>query len=268
MSSEDGTISTNHSPASDLPDNCKPGGSWELWTLAFPLMLSTSFMTIQMFVDRAVLSRYDTDAMGASLHSSLIYWFLFAFLFGTCSYVATFVAQYTGANRPHRVGPAVWQGNLLRRLGRASVFMIVIPFAPTVVSWGKHSADMQKLEITYLQTLCIAGLPGAIVAAISGFFAGRGRSWTVLLINVSRHPRQCVARSWFSSMVGGRSRNGASPGRGWPRLRVPAASALMAFLLLFSGSNRRRVQHPAGLLARTRIVWPTAQIWDAGRAFK
>ena len=257
MSNEDGTISTDHSPASDLPDNCKPGGSWELWTLAFPLMLSTSFMTIQMFVDRAVLSRYDTDAMGASLHSSLIYWFLFAFLFGTCSYVATFVAQYTGANRPHRVGPAVWQG-IYFGVVAGLVFMIVIPFAPIVVSWGNHSAVMQKLEITYLQTLCVAGLPGAIVAAISGFFAGRGRSWTVLLINVVGTIVNVLLDLVLINGWGPFPEWGIA-GAGLATAAGAGASAVAALLLFFSGPNRRAFNTLRG-------CWPERELF--GRLLK
>ena len=252
MSNEDGVLSTPNSPSSDLPKNVIPGGSRELWTLAFPLMLSTSFMTIQMFVDRAVLSRYDTDAMGASLHSSLIYWFMFSFLFGTCSYVATFVAQYTGANRPHRVGPAVWQG-IYFGVGAGAIFMLTIPFASTIVAWGNHSPVMQKLEVTYLQTLSVAGLPGAIVAAISGFFAGRGQSWTVLLINVVGTIVNVLLDLVLINGWGPFPEWGIA-GAGLATAAGAGASALMAFLLFFGGSNRRRFNTLRGCLPERELM--------------
>src|SRR5262245_59544146 len=86
------------------------GGSKELLKLALPLVLSQSFMTIQIAVDRVLLSRHNPDEVAASFPAVILFWLPFGLLQGIAGYVSTFVAQYTGANRPERVGPAVWQG--------------------------------------------------------------------------------------------------------------------------------------------------------------
>lgn len=45
--------------------NINEGGAAEVLKIAFPLILSTSAMTLQMFVDRVFLMWYDRDAMSA-----------------------------------------------------------------------------------------------------------------------------------------------------------------------------------------------------------
>ena len=50
-----------------LPNAPFPGGSRELLALAAPLIVSQSFMTVQVFVDTILLSRHDPREMAASL---------------------------------------------------------------------------------------------------------------------------------------------------------------------------------------------------------
>ncbi|MCI0699648.1 MAG: MATE family efflux transporter [Planctomycetia bacterium] len=158
-----------------------PGGSKELLRIALPLILSQSFMTVQVFVDTVLLSWYDPMAMAASFPAVMWYWLFFGVLQVTAGYTSTFVAQYTGAARPHRVGPAVWQGiHFAVVLG--ILFLVVVPLSPWLISLGGHSPEMQRLETIYLQCLSFAALPMLVMGAINGFFSGRGQTWTVLLI--------------------------------------------------------------------------------------
>src|SRR5690349_16956801 len=68
-----------------------------LLALAWPLVLSNSFTTVQVTIDRWFLSRYDADMATASVAAAMIFWLPFVLLWSTAGYVATFVAQYTGA---------------------------------------------------------------------------------------------------------------------------------------------------------------------------
>jgi MATE family multidrug resistance protein len=147
-----------------------------------PLILSQSFMTIQIAVDRVLLSRHNPDEVAASFPAMMLFWLPFGFLQGVAGYVATFVAQYTGAGRPHRVGPAVWQG-LYFAVAGGVLFLLMIPLAPYLVSLGGHDPRLQPLETVYLRYLALAALPMAVVAAVNGFFSGRGETWTVLKID-------------------------------------------------------------------------------------
>src|SRR4051812_43673281 len=83
--------------ASDIPQGA--GGSRELLKLALPLIISQSFMTVQVLADTVLLARHNTDEMTASFPAVMWYWLAFGLLQVTAGYTSTFVAQYTGAKR-------------------------------------------------------------------------------------------------------------------------------------------------------------------------
>jgi len=161
-----------------------PGGGAEVLRIALPLILSTSAHTIQMFVDRMFLMWHSNDAMSAALPAGIMAFTFASFFLGTVSYVNTFVAQYTGAGRDHRVGPAVWQGIFLA-LGAAVVMLFIIPAGGPIFTWIGHEPAVRNNEISYFKILCLGTSPMLINAAISGFFTGRGKTWMVLYVNVA-----------------------------------------------------------------------------------
>ncbi|MGL4422254.1 MAG: MATE family efflux transporter, partial [Gemmataceae bacterium] len=162
----------------------EPGGSRELLKLAIPLILASSFTTIQFSVDRAFLSQHDPDAMGASMPAAMVFWLILSLFHGTAAYVSTFVSQYMGANRPERVGPAVWQG-IYFALAAGTLFWFIAPLAPTIFEWINHAPKHRELEITYFRMLCFGGMPMILVAALNGFFSGRGDTWRVLVVDAT-----------------------------------------------------------------------------------
>jgi MATE family multidrug resistance protein len=103
-------------------------------------VVSQSFMTAQVFLDTILLSWHDPREMAASFPAVMWFWLGFGFLQVTAGYVSTFVAQYTGAKRPHRVGPAVWQGIHFAIIA-GFLFMLMAPAAPFLISLGGHSID-------------------------------------------------------------------------------------------------------------------------------
>src|SRR5437899_10561323 len=78
--------------------------------MAYPLILGHMSFTIQTFVDRLFLTWYSAEAVAGAVTSLFTVWSLIALFTGTGEYLTTFVAQYFGAGRPGRLGPAVWPG--------------------------------------------------------------------------------------------------------------------------------------------------------------
>lgn len=154
-----------------------------LLALAWPLVISSSFTTVQIFVDRLFLSWYSPDAVAASLGTVMIFYVPFTLLFSTSSYVVTFVSQYLGAGQPRRTGASVWQGiwfSLASGLG----FLLVLPFNGSLMALVDHPPTIRAMEETYFFTLAFAAMPMLLTASISAFFAGRGESRWIMLINV------------------------------------------------------------------------------------
>ena len=92
-------------------------GYLQVLRVAFPLILSTGSFSVQQFIDRMFLSWYSPDALAAALPTGMLCFTLISLFMGTSGYVSTFVAQYIGASRPERVGPAMWQGIYFSVLG-------------------------------------------------------------------------------------------------------------------------------------------------------
>ncbi len=159
------------------------GGYRQVLVIAFPLILSTGTMTIQHFVDRMFLSWYSTEAIAAAMPAGLLNFTIMSLFIGISSYVSTFIAQYYGAGQYHRIGVAVWQGIYVSLIG-GIVLLLLIPMAQSIFEFVGHAPLVRDNEIVYFRILCIGGIPSIASAAISGFFAGRGKPWPVLWVNV------------------------------------------------------------------------------------
>ena len=213
------------------PPDATHGGSRELLKLALPLVISQSFMTVQVLADTILLARHNTDEMTASFPAVMWYWLAFGLLQVTAGYTSTFVAQYTGAKRDNRVGPAVWQG-IYFSVVAGILFLLMVPAAPWLIALGDHSPELQRLEVIYLQCLAAAGLPMLVMSAVNGFFSGRGETWTVLGIEVFG---TAVNIGFALLLIFGRwgfPELGIA-GAGWATVIGSWASAILAMVLFF-----------------------------------
>ncbi len=151
--------------------------------VAIPLVLSTATWSVQHFVDRMFLTWYSPEAIAAAMPAGMLYFSIVSIFMGTAGYATTFVAQYYGAGRYQRIGPALWQGVYVSLLG-GLVLLGAVPFARSIFSLVGHSVAVQQNEVAYFEILCLGG--GVYVAsyALSGFFSGRGKTWPVMWVNV------------------------------------------------------------------------------------
>ncbi len=101
------------------------------------------------------------------------------------------------------------------------------------------------LEIAYLRCLCFAALPMLVMAAINGFFSGRGQTWTVLgieaagtAVNVALALVLIFGRAGFPEL-------GIS-GAGWATVTGSWTSALVALGLLLRRKYRKEFRTLTG----------------------
>ena len=164
------------------PNTHEPGGYRELIALSLPFILSASFGTIQIFVDRVFISQVNADCIAATMPAVGYFWTPILLFSNTIMYATVFVAQYAGAKRPHRIGPVVWQA-LYFSVFAGLIFPFFAPIADGIITLTNHKPAVKELESVYFASLTFAALPMLLVAAVNAFFAGRGDSWTVLGIN-------------------------------------------------------------------------------------
>jgi MATE family multidrug resistance protein len=221
-----------------------PGNGRELLRLALPLILSNSVWTLQVIIDRVLVSHYSSDAMAATMPAVALWWTIFVLLQYTANYATTFVSQYLGAGRPERIGPAVWQ-SLYFSVPAGLAFLGLIPLAAPVFAAVNHVPAIQELEGTYFRILCVSALPMLVTASVNSFFAGRGDTWTVLVVDACGLLVNAVLA--FTLILG----NFGAPalgivGAGWATVAGTSASATLALVLFLRPRFRAEFQTVAG----------------------
>ncbi len=221
-----------------------PGGAAELLRLAWPLVVGNSFWALQIFIDRVLLGRAGGDQVGAALATALLFWTPMSFFQNTANYATTFTAQYTGAARPRRVGPVIWQ-SLYFSLAGGAVFLAMSPLAARLLEWVGHSPHVRELETDYFRCLCFAAPPTLLTASALSFFAGRGDSRTVLVVNVVGLAVNAVCAWTLIFGLYGFPAMGIV-GAGWATVLGSSASALLSLALLFGPRYRAEFAVLAG----------------------
>jgi MATE family multidrug resistance protein len=154
----------------------------EILKISWPLIVANSFWNLQLTIDRIFLGNYSTEALGAAMAVMGIFWTPMALVQQTAGYAMTFVAQYYGAGQHRMIGPSTWQAIHLSIAG-GLLFFFLMPLSNSFFAMMGHSPTLQVLETEYFNALCFSAMPAALVAAISGFYTGLGRSQVIIGIN-------------------------------------------------------------------------------------
>jgi MATE family multidrug resistance protein len=151
--------------------------------LAYPLILGHLSFTVQTFVDRLLLTWYSPEAVAGAVTGLFAVWAVIALFTGTGEYLTTFVAQYLGAGRPERIGPAIWQG-IYFSIGAGAFVAALAPLAGPAFDLAGHDPRLRAYEVEYARALMLGAFPVVLMATLSTFFAGRGQTQAVLRVNV------------------------------------------------------------------------------------
>ena len=160
-----------------------PGGVRELLAIAYPLVLSQMSLTVQVFVDRLFLTWYSTEAVAAAVTGLLVTWSVVGLCINTGEYVTTFIAQYYGAGRHRRIGAALWQGIYFSLLAGTCVAALS-PLAGPLFALAGHAAPLREYEAAYSRILLLGAAPIVLMATLPSFYAGRGRTLPILLVQL------------------------------------------------------------------------------------
>ncbi|MGC8659219.1 MAG: MATE family efflux transporter, partial [Desulfomonilaceae bacterium] len=158
-------------------------GYSEVLRIAIPLILSTSSLTIALFVDRLMLSWHSLDDVAAATPGGITYFTICCFFQGTAQYTNTLVAQSHGAGNRKACSKAVWQGVWFSFLS-LPLLLASIPLGQWLLSNTGHSPTIVALEKQYFTILMYSGVSLPLNAALSSFFSGRGRTSHVLVGNL------------------------------------------------------------------------------------
>lgn len=206
-------------------------GGREVLAIAWPMMISTGFVSLLLFIDRMFLFWYSPEAMAAAMPAGALHWTTVSLPLGIAGYVNTFVAQYDGAGQPRRIGQSLGQG-LRFSLYFYPLLLLLGLAAPTGFSWAGHEEHIHWQEVVYFQILSI-GAGGVVAsAALSSFYSGRGQTLVVMYVNVLATLVNLVLDYWF--IFGGWGlQPGGIVGAGWATVVAEWAKVLAYVLLIY-----------------------------------
>ena len=236
------------------------GGGREVALLAYPLILGHLSFTIQVFVDRLFLTWYSPEAVAGAVTGLFAVWSVIGLFIGTGEYLTTFVAQYLGAGRPERIGPAVWQG-IYFSIGAGVGDRAPAPARRAGLRPGRpRAATCARTRSTYARILLAGAFPIVLMATLATFFAGRGQT-------VSSSPSTSLATLLNVGLrlpldLRPRAASPAWASREPPRQRSsPRSSAASAYLRRDPPRRiRRRYRTLVGLAVRSRAFRPPAAV--------
>lgn len=176
------SINTTH----QTPNNAGPrltrfaaGSVAEIWTISAPLMLTLLSTSLMLFLDRLILAHYSTEAMNAAVTAGVVC-AVFQFAGTAIAAIAeVFVGQLNGAKQTHRIGEPVWQMIWF-------AFFSILIFWPTAFFGAQYliPAQYEELGIPYFQWIMFFGPCNPLIAAISGFFIGQGKTKLIVFAAV------------------------------------------------------------------------------------
>lgn len=156
----------------------------ELLRVALPLIVSTGFFSLQLFIDRTLLFAFSSDAAAAAMGAGSAFWTMTCFPVGLIGFVYVFVAQYYGARQDERIGLAIWQA-VWMTLFITPLFIVGWFVAPNLFAAFDHPQNVLELETAYFRWLTIAGPSTVLTAAMAGFFYGLGKTAVVMFTDIA-----------------------------------------------------------------------------------
>jgi MATE family, multidrug efflux pump len=223
-----------------------PGGGGEVLALAYPLILSQMSFTVQVFVDRLFLTWYSREAVAGAVMGLIATWSVIGVFLGTGEYLTTFVAQYLGAGRRDRIGPVVWQG-VYFSMAAGLLVAALSPLAGPVFAHTGHEPVVRGYEAEYARILLIGAFPIVLMATLSTFFAGRGRTKVVLWVNLIATLVNATLDYLWIFGHGGFARSGVA-GAAWATVTSQAVGSAVYLALMLRPAHRVEFQTLAARL--------------------
>ena len=155
----------------------------EVAVVCFPLVMSMAATTVMEFTDRVFLSNYSLDALSAAAPAGIAIYLIVAFFGGITGFTSVIIAQYCGAGVHSRVGVAVWQGIYCSLISGMLIACAVSLIAKPLFALAGHAPEIQRLEVIYFSILGWGSIFHVANHALSGFFAGRGITRPIMVIN-------------------------------------------------------------------------------------
>ena len=147
--------------------------------IAMPMVMSMSFDTFLVFINRLFLSKLGSDYMNAALTGGLMEMVTITFFNGVISYSTAMVAQNLGAQKISRCSLVLVQAIIIA-VCSYPMALALMPLAHSFLNLFHVSAEQSALQIKYFDILLYGSIITMMRHAFSCFFIGLGRTRVVM----------------------------------------------------------------------------------------
>jgi putative MATE family efflux protein len=226
------TTTTNGPPA----DRRTAGSYKQVWTLAYPAILTMISQTVMWTVDSAMVGHVGKTELAAVGLGGIFVFTLYSFFIGLTSTVNTFVAQSYGAGETRRCGMYLWQG-LYISLVAAALILVVRAFAPQIVDLLRPDEPVRPLTTVYIQIRMLSAPFFLIYYTYSHFYRGVGDTKTPLKVLLVAHIVNFVGDYFLIFGKGPFPAMGVE-GAAWATTLANLVAAVIFFALTFTPKMR------------------------------
>lgn len=147
----------------------------EVWTIAWPTVLTMTSYTIMQFVDSLMVAQVGPLEVAAQGNGGIWAFTPIAFSMGVLTVVNTFVSQNYGAGRPERGPRYAWASLWLSFIVWVTIMLPAAALLPWFFSTMGHSPELQKMETGYGQILLVGAVLMLASRGLHHYFFGLHR---------------------------------------------------------------------------------------------
>lgn len=158
-------------------------GIGELWAIALPMVISSTFDVLVMFIGRIFLSSIDPLQMAAMMTGGLTCFTASTFFIGLISYSGAIIAHLYGAGRKKDCSKMLTQAVILS-IAAYPLVLCLIPVGLASFSWAGHSARQIELESRFFMiSMIFTSFFSLLRVPFASFFSGIGATSRIMFAN-------------------------------------------------------------------------------------
>ncbi len=229
--------------------------------LTAPVAVTQMTHSAMGFIDTVMVGRLGVVALAGVGLAAIITWWCLSFFVGVLQGVNTFVAQFFGAGRNHRVGAAFWQGIYLA-IAAGAASLALAPLSGWVYGLLQASPEAQAIAVEYTQVRLSAGIGLMIFLVAENYYRGLGRTDVPMVAGLVQLVLNCGLNYLFIFGVAGFPELGpAGAAVGTVIAQAVVAVGLLAGVLLSAlgrsyGASTPRPPEPALISTMLKVSLP------------
>jgi MATE family multidrug resistance protein len=130
-----------------------------------------------------MLLEYSGTSMRAAISAGLSAFMMAGIFIGLAGYASVMVALASGAGKKKDIGPLIWQSIFISLLSGLAIALFGLPLSSVFSLFG-HAGDLATEESVYFRILTLGAVFSLANTSLMCFWTGRGRTWTVVLVNI------------------------------------------------------------------------------------